>query len=54
MCRSFGPHMKGRGYGRVINMASMMSRISLPGRSAYSASKTALLGLIARIGAGTR
>jgi NAD(P)-dependent dehydrogenase (short-subunit alcohol dehydrogenase family) len=37
--------MKGQGYGRVINMASMMSRVSLPGRSAYSASKTALLGL---------
>lgn len=45
MCRSFVPHMKGRGYGRVINMASTMSRVSLPGRSAYSASKTALLGL---------
>jgi NAD(P)-dependent dehydrogenase (short-subunit alcohol dehydrogenase family) len=45
MCRSFVPHMRGRGYGRVINMASMMSRVSLPGRSAYSASKTALLGL---------
>jgi NAD(P)-dependent dehydrogenase (short-subunit alcohol dehydrogenase family) len=44
MCRSFVPHMKGRGYGRVINMSSMMSRVSLPGRSAYSASKTALLG----------
>jgi NAD(P)-dependent dehydrogenase (short-subunit alcohol dehydrogenase family) len=37
--------MKGKGYGRVINIASMMSRVSLPGRSAYSASKTALLGL---------
>ena len=45
MCRSFVPHMKGRGFGRVINMASMMSRVSLAGRSAYSASKTALLGL---------
>ncbi|MBV8641331.1 MAG: SDR family oxidoreductase [Verrucomicrobia bacterium] len=45
MCRSFVPYMKGKGYGRVINMASMMSRVSLPGRSAYSASKTALLGL---------
>jgi NAD(P)-dependent dehydrogenase (short-subunit alcohol dehydrogenase family) len=45
MCRSFVPHMRGRGYGRVINMASMMSWVSLPGRSAYSASKTALLGL---------
>ena len=26
MCRSFVPYMKGRGYGRVINMASTMSR----------------------------
>lgn len=44
-CRSFVPHMKGRGYGRIINMASTMSHVSLAGRSAYSASKTALLGL---------
>ena len=45
MCRSFVPLMKGKGYGRIINMASTMSHVSLPGRSAYSASKTALLGL---------
>jgi NAD(P)-dependent dehydrogenase (short-subunit alcohol dehydrogenase family) len=45
MCRSFVPHMKDAGYGRIINMTSIMSWISLPGRAAYSASKTALLGL---------
>lgn len=45
MCRAFVPHMKGRGYGRIINLTSTMSHVSLPGRSAYSASKTALLGL---------
>jgi NAD(P)-dependent dehydrogenase (short-subunit alcohol dehydrogenase family) len=45
LCRACVPHMKGTGYGRIINMASSMSRVSLPGRSAYSASKTALLGL---------
>ena len=44
MCRAFVPMMKGRGYGRIVNMTSMMSHISLPGRTAYSASKTALLG----------
>src|SRR6202035_3227089 len=33
------------GYGRIINMTSIMSHVSLPGRSAYSASKAALLGL---------
>jgi NAD(P)-dependent dehydrogenase (short-subunit alcohol dehydrogenase family) len=37
--------MRGRGYGRIINLASIMSHVSIPGRSAYSASKTALLGL---------
>ncbi len=45
MCRSFAPQMRGRGYGRIINMTSTMSHVSIPGRSAYSASKTALLGL---------
>ena len=45
MCRAFVPHMKGTGYGRVLNMTSIMSHISLPGRTAYSASKAALLGL---------
>lgn len=45
MCRSFIPHMKGGGYGRIINMTSIMSWVSLPGRAAYSASKTALLGV---------
>ena len=45
MCRAFVPHMKGRGYGRIINLTSIMSRVSLPGRVAYSASKTGLLGL---------
>lgn len=44
-CRAFVPGMKGTGYGRVINMSSIMSHVSLPGRSAYSASKAALLGL---------
>ncbi len=45
LCRAFVPHMKGHGYGRIINMTSIMSWVSLPGRAAYSSSKTALLGL---------
>jgi len=44
LCRSFVPQMKGRGYGRVLNLASTMSHVSLPGRAAYSASKAGLLG----------
>jgi NAD(P)-dependent dehydrogenase (short-subunit alcohol dehydrogenase family) len=45
MCRAFVPHMRGNGYGRIINMTSIMSWVSLAGRTAYSASKTALLGV---------
>ena len=45
MCRSFIPHMTGQGYGRILNMTSTMSWVSLPGRAAYSASKAALLGM---------
>jgi NAD(P)-dependent dehydrogenase (short-subunit alcohol dehydrogenase family) len=44
MCRSFVPHMKGQGYGRIINMTSIMSHVALPGRTAYASSKTGLLG----------
>jgi NAD(P)-dependent dehydrogenase (short-subunit alcohol dehydrogenase family) len=46
MCRAFVPHMRGAGYGRILNMTSIMSHVSLPGRSAYSSSKAAVLGLI--------
>lgn len=45
LSRAFIPKMTGRGYGRILNMTSIMSHVSLPGRTAYSASKTALLGL---------
>lgn len=45
MCRAFVPHMRGTGYGRILNMSSIMSHVSIPGRSAYSASKAGLLGL---------
>jgi len=44
MSRAFVPGMKGQGYGRIINMTSIMSHVSLPGRTAYSSAKTALLG----------
>jgi NAD(P)-dependent dehydrogenase (short-subunit alcohol dehydrogenase family) len=37
--------MTGNGYGRILNMTSIMSWVSLPGRAAYSASKAALLGM---------
>lgn len=46
MTRSCVPLMKGHGYGRILMMTSMMSHISLPERTAYSASKAALLGMV--------
>jgi len=45
MCRAFIPYMKGAGYGRILNMTSIMSWVSLPERTLYSASKAALLGM---------
>ncbi len=46
MSRRFVPQMRGTGYGRILCMTSIMSHVSLPQRSAYSASKAAVLGLI--------
>jgi NAD(P)-dependent dehydrogenase (short-subunit alcohol dehydrogenase family) len=45
MCRAFVPGMKGTGYGRILNMSSIMSHVSLAGRTAYSSAKAGLLGL---------
>jgi NAD(P)-dependent dehydrogenase (short-subunit alcohol dehydrogenase family) len=39
-----GP-MKERGWGRIIHISSIMGLISAPGRNAYSATKSALIGL---------
>lgn len=44
MCRAFVPQMKGRGYGRVINVSSIFGHVSLAQRTAYSSSKAGLIG----------
>ena len=44
MCRAFVPQMKGQGYGRILNLTSIMSHVALPQRSAYCASKAGLMG----------
>jgi NAD(P)-dependent dehydrogenase (short-subunit alcohol dehydrogenase family) len=44
MSRALLPHMAGRGYGRILNMTSILSHVSLPERTAYSSAKAALLG----------
>ncbi len=43
--KAFGRGMCERGWGRVINLGSIMSSVSLPGRSPYASSKAAVLGL---------
>ena len=39
------PHMKEKGWGRIINVTSISSEISMPLRSAYCSSKFGLVGL---------
>jgi len=38
-CQAFGPHMIGRGYGRIINIASATTFVALFEVAAYGASK---------------
>jgi NAD(P)-dependent dehydrogenase (short-subunit alcohol dehydrogenase family) len=44
-CRVFGRHMIERGYGRIINIASLSSFVALYEVAAYSASKSAVASL---------
>ena len=45
LCREVAPHMKAQRYGRVINVGSMLSLISIPERTPYASSKGAVLQL---------
>jgi NAD(P)-dependent dehydrogenase (short-subunit alcohol dehydrogenase family) len=45
LTRALAPGMKERKWGRVIHISSIMGHSSAAGRNAYSATKTALLGL---------
>lgn len=44
-CKAFLPDMIAAGWGRIINIASTVSRTAYPSISAYTTSKHALLGL---------
>ncbi|MSR81934.1 MAG: SDR family oxidoreductase [Candidatus Latescibacteria bacterium] len=44
-CRAVGRHMIARGYGRVINLGSTLSQISIPHRTPYAASKGGVVQL---------
>lgn len=44
-CRALGPDMATRGYGRIINIGSTLSSISIPHRAPYAASKGGVVQL---------
>lgn len=51
LCRAVVPRMRERRWGRLVNIASIWSVVSRPGRGSYSASKFALDGLTAALAA---
>jgi NAD(P)-dependent dehydrogenase (short-subunit alcohol dehydrogenase family) len=50
MCRELIPQMAVRGWGRVVNMASMAGKDGNAGLAAYSASKAGVIGLTKSLG----
>jgi len=49
-CRALIPHMRERGYGRIINTASIAGKEGNPNASAYSAAKAGVIGLTKSLG----
>jgi 3-oxoacyl-[acyl-carrier protein] reductase len=49
-CRAVVPHMVGRRYGRIVNVASIAGKEGNPNASHYSASKAGLIGLTKSLG----
>ncbi len=45
LARAFGPAMAARGWGRIIHLGSIMSQVSIAGRTPYASAKAGLLGL---------
>lgn len=45
LCKSVSLNMKKNSYGRIVNIASIWSVITKPGRAMYSTTKTGLVGL---------
>ena len=43
--RAIGPRMVARGWGRVINIGSILSVIAMPGRTPYASSKAGVTGM---------
>jgi 3-oxoacyl-[acyl-carrier protein] reductase len=49
-CRAFVPGMVERGWGRIVNIASIAGKDGNPNMSAYSATKAAVIGLTKSLG----
>jgi NAD(P)-dependent dehydrogenase (short-subunit alcohol dehydrogenase family) len=50
LCRAFVPGMRSRGWGRIVNFASMAGKDGNPNLSAYSASKGAVIAMTKSLG----
>ena len=50
VCRALSPHLIQRGWGRIVNMASVTANEGPKNLSAYSASKAAVVGLTKSMG----
>ena len=50
LCRAFVPGMRQRGWGRIVNFASMAGKDGNPNLSAYSASKGAVIAMTKSLG----
>jgi len=49
-CRELSAHMRGRAFGRIVNIASVAGKDGNPNASAYSASKAAVMALTKSLG----
>jgi len=49
-CRAVAPHMLKRGYGRIVNIASVAGKEGNPNAVAYSASKAGVISLTKSLG----
>jgi 3-oxoacyl-[acyl-carrier protein] reductase len=50
MCRAFVPQMRDRGWGRIVNFASMAGKDGNPNMAAYSATKAAVIAITKSLG----
>jgi 2-dehydro-3-deoxy-L-rhamnonate dehydrogenase (NAD+) len=49
-CRAVVPHMRARGYGRIVNIASIAGKEGNPRMTPYSATKAGVIGLTKSLG----